>query len=93
MLFASNSVADQSLYGNDDFPVGIAGGEGDLSESVPGSPGQDYPIYSQVPETSFVCDGQVRGCSYIMSYRLGVRGISKSMTHYDRGGGKTNYDV
>jgi len=64
LLFASNSVADQSLYGNDDFPVGIAGGEGDLSESVPGSPGQDYPIYSEVPETSFVCEGQVDGGYY-----------------------------
>ena len=37
----------------------------------------------------------LRGCSYIMSYRLGVGGVSQSMTHYDRegGGGKTNYDV
>ena len=36
-----------------------------------------------------------RGCSIIMLYRLGVGGVSQSMTHYDRegGGGKTNYDV
>ena len=37
----------------------------------------------------------LRGRSFIMSYRLGVGGVSQSMTHYDRegGGGKTNYDV
>ena len=52
--------ADQYNYGSNTFPVGIAGGDSDLSESVPGNPGQDYPIYSEVPETSFVCDGQVR---------------------------------
>ena len=38
---------------------------------------------------------KLRGRSFIMSYRLGVGGVSQSMTHYDRegGGGKTNYDV
>ena len=37
----------------------------------------------------------IRGHSFIMSYRLGVGGVSQSMTHYDRegGGGMTNYDV
>jgi hypothetical protein len=30
-----------------------------LEKSVPGVPGQDYPIYGEVPETSFTCDGQV----------------------------------
>merc|ERR1712128_42502 len=32
-----------------------------LSSSVPGVPGEDYPIYSEVPETGFACDGQVDG--------------------------------
>ena len=59
LLFSACAFADQSIYGGNNFPVGIAGGEGDLSESVPGNPGQDYPIFSEVPETSFVCDGQV----------------------------------
>ena len=27
--------------------------------SVPGNPGEDYPIYAEVPETAFLCDGQV----------------------------------
>ena len=30
-----------------------------LRMSVPGNPGEDYPIYAEVPETAFLCDGQV----------------------------------
>ena len=59
LLFSAYAFADQSIYGGNNFPVGIAGGNDDLSESVPGNPGQDYPIFSEVPDTSFVCDGQV----------------------------------
>jgi len=32
-----------------------------LSTAIPGSPGEDYPIYSSPPETSFVCDGYIEG--------------------------------
>ena len=32
-----------------------------LEKAVPGIPGEDYPIYASVPETAFVCDGQVEG--------------------------------
>ena len=32
--------------------------------SVPGTPGEDYPIYSEVPETEFSCEGQVIGGYY-----------------------------
>merc|ERR1711970_747889 len=35
-----------------------------LGEAIPGEPGEDYPIYSEVPETSFSCDGQVEGGYY-----------------------------
>eukprot|EP00096_Caligus_rogercresseyi_P012415 TRINITY_DN5196_c0_g1_i1.p1 TRINITY_DN5196_c0_g1~~TRINITY_DN5196_c0_g1_i1.p1 ORF type:complete len:268 (-),score=106.20 TRINITY_DN5196_c0_g1_i1:51-854(-) len=35
-----------------------------LAESIPGVPGEDYPIYSEVPETSFLCEGQVDGGYY-----------------------------
>merc|ERR550532_140993 len=31
-----------------------------LRMSVPGNPGQDYPIYAEVPDTSFSCDGPDR---------------------------------
>ena len=59
---------------SDDVPVyaeeelgGYAGDEaGDpaldmLLKSIPGVPGEDYPIYAEVPETAFACDGQVDG--------------------------------
>ena len=32
-----------------------------LEKAVPGIPGEDYPIYSEVPESGFTCDGQVDG--------------------------------
>ena len=32
-------------------------------EVIPGSPGEDYPIFSSPPETSFSCDGFSRGLS------------------------------
>ena len=32
-----------------------------LSKAVPGVPGEDYPIYSEVPDTGFSCEGQVDG--------------------------------
>merc|ERR1719379_1893879 len=35
-----------------------------LQSAVPGVPGEDYPIYSEVPETAFACDGQVDGGYY-----------------------------
>ena len=34
-------------------------GGGSLEESIPGIPGEDYPIYASVPDTGFSCDGQV----------------------------------
>ena len=49
---------------------GAGGGDGDsvqedineldaLQESIPGVPGEDYPIYAEVPESEFSCDGLV----------------------------------
>merc|ERR1711923_540194 len=35
-----------------------------LQSAVPGVPGEDYPIYAEVPETAFSCDGQVGGGYY-----------------------------
>ena len=35
-----------------------------LEKAVPGVPGQDYPIYAEVPDTSFSCLGQVDGGYY-----------------------------
>ena len=30
-----------------------------LEDSIPGIPGQDYPIYAMVQETGFSCSGKV----------------------------------
>jgi len=35
-----------------------------LGETIPGTPGEDYPILAEVPQTSFLCDGQVEGGYY-----------------------------
>jgi hypothetical protein len=35
-----------------------------LESNIPGVPGEDYPIFSEAPETAFVCDGQVDGGYY-----------------------------
>merc|ERR1712168_871695 len=35
-----------------------------LRMAVPGTPGEDYPILAEVPETSFSCDGRVEGGYY-----------------------------
>ena len=34
-------------------------GQGSLEDSIPGVPGTDYPIYAQIPETGFTCEGKV----------------------------------
>merc|ERR1712106_75017 len=46
---------------------GAGGGEGgieSLEEAIPGVPGDDYPIFAEVPDTSFLCDGQAEGGYY-----------------------------
>merc|ERR1719411_592387 len=35
-----------------------------LQASIPGVPGEDYPIYAEVPESGFSCEGQVDGGYY-----------------------------
>merc|ERR1712106_1281942 len=66
------AAAAQSQYGGSsgfgggaggfDDPAG--GGAGSLEEAIPGVPGDDYPILAEVPETSFLCDGQADGGYY-----------------------------
>merc|ERR1711892_900514 len=51
--------------GNDaGFGGSSSGSEESLEEAIPGIPGEDYPIFGEVPESSFVCDGQVDGGYY-----------------------------
>ena len=51
--------------------VRAEGGNGieDLKNSIPGVPGEDYPILAEVPELSFTCDGRVAGgiSHYVLS--------------------------
>ena len=37
---------------------------GDLGDTIPGVPGEDYPLLGSVPDTSFQCSGQVEGGYY-----------------------------
>jgi len=76
----ADDVAGGYAAPSDDVPVyaeeelggyvdGAASDSGDpaldmLQSSIPGVPGEDYPIYSEVPETAFACDGQVDGGYY-----------------------------
>merc|ERR1711872_50291 len=53
---ASDAVATYSAAGDDPLAA--------LGNSIPGVPGEDYPIYAEVPETGFACDGQVDGGYY-----------------------------
>ena len=41
--------------------AGLRGGGG---ETIPGIASEDYPIYAEVPDTGFTCDGQVEGGKY-----------------------------
>jgi hypothetical protein len=63
------AVADnaQPTYGNNELDA-AASDSGDagnglkmLMNAVPGVPGEDYPIFSEAPETAFSCDGKVDG--------------------------------
>jgi|ERR1711874_22850 len=48
--------------GDSNYASDAAGGS--LEETIPGTPGEDYPIFAEVPETSFLCDGQADGGYY-----------------------------
>jgi len=66
--FAGGSSGFGGSDGNGGFnDVGAGAGSGDsgsLEETIPGVPGDDYPIFAEVPETSFLCDGQSEGGYY-----------------------------
>nr|XP_040580730.1 uncharacterized protein LOC121129118 isoform X2 [Lepeophtheirus salmonis] len=44
--------------------TGDAAVDGEGESLIPGVPGEDYPIYNKVPETSFSCEGQIEGGYY-----------------------------
>ncbi|XP_040582479.1 uncharacterized protein [Lepeophtheirus salmonis] len=53
-----------SALGGEGSGDAAAGGNGEGESPIPGVPGEDYPIYNEVPETSFSCEGQVEGGYY-----------------------------
>merc|ERR1711971_221656 len=57
----------QPAYGGDlDTAASDPAGALDMLQNViPGVPGEDYPIYAEVPESGFTCDGQVDGGYYV----------------------------
>merc|ERR1712244_199454 len=56
--YASDAALD--TYAADEAADPLAA----LAANIPGVPGGDYPIYAEVPETAFACDGQVDGGYY-----------------------------
>ena len=63
---------EQSQYNpsssSNDYDYDGGGNGGDyltmLMKAVPGTPGQDYPLLSSIPATSFSCQGRVFGGYY-----------------------------
>ena len=53
--FSALALFAVALAQDDEDPVGS------LEEAIPGSPGEDYPIFATPPETSFLCDGYIQG--------------------------------
>merc|ERR1712154_361786 len=63
--------AGEELSGYEELDTAASEAEGEeadplkmLMNAVPGVPGEDYPIFSEAPETAFSCDGQVDGGYY-----------------------------
>ena len=56
--YAGDAALDS--YAADDAADPLAA----LAANIPGVPGEDYPIYSEVPESGFTCEGQVDGGYY-----------------------------
>ena len=62
--YAAGSGADQAGYDADAAASDADAALAMLQGSIPGVPGEDYPIYAEVPESGFACDGQVDGGYY-----------------------------
>ena len=63
LIYSCSSQELLSLYGAP--PQGAASNSVDeeflaLAEAIPGQPGEDYPVYSQPPDTSFTCADKIK---------------------------------
>ena len=59
-------------------PGAGAGEDGGLEVNIPGVPGEDYPIYADVPDTGFTCDGLVEGGNNNKVYKVSTINISNT---------------
>ncbi len=60
------AVNDIPAYGDASNAIPFYGTASDpglkaLTRNIPGVPGDDYPVFAEVPETAFTCVGQVDG--------------------------------
>jgi hypothetical protein len=60
------AVDDISGYGDAGIAIPFYGTASDpglkaLIRNIPGVPGDDYPVFAEVPKTAFTCEGQVDG--------------------------------
>merc|ERR1712168_111032 len=62
--FGGSGSGYDGAGGAGEFSDAAGGSDGSLEETIPGVPGDDYPIFAEVPETSFFCDGQADGGYY-----------------------------
>ena len=51
------SLAVSLSSGQDEEEDPVAG----LEKNIPGTPGEDYPIFAFPPDTNFICDGKIEG--------------------------------
>ncbi len=61
-----SAVDDITAYGDASNAIpfyGTASNPGlkALTRNIPGVPGDDYPVFAEVPKTAFTCEGQVDG--------------------------------
>ena len=49
----SSDIVEDSIASDDPLAA--------LTSNIPGVPGEGYPIFAEVPETAFTCEGQVEG--------------------------------
>merc|ERR1719193_2687527 len=69
LFFAiGGTVCDgQATYGSSQAVYAADAGQdliAQLQGSIPGVPGEDYPIYAEVPQTGFICDDKIDGGYY-----------------------------
>lgn len=61
MLMLGTLVHAQGNFEDADKANDYTDQQFDLRHTIPGEPGIDYPILSEVPKTSFVCEGRHEG--------------------------------